>query len=64
MLSWKPGPRLEDGIWAKHWYANVHQSTGFQQQPTSTRPLADFLRPLYEESLPLYDTMFQYAIKA
>ena len=29
MLSWAPGPRAEDGIWAKHWYNAVHQSTGF-----------------------------------
>jgi hypothetical protein len=29
MLKWKRGARKEDGIWAKHWYANVHNSTGF-----------------------------------
>ncbi len=64
MLSWKPGPRPEDGIWAKHWYGNVHQSSGFQPQPTSNRPLPLFLRPLYEESLPLYESIVEHAIKA
>ncbi len=64
MLTWKPGPRPEDGIWARHWYANVHQSSGFQSQPTSNRPLPGFLEPLYEESLPLYQSMFGQAIKA
>lgn len=29
MLNWPAGPRAEDGIWAKHWYNAVHQSTGF-----------------------------------
>ncbi|XOV95166.1 MAG: sulfotransferase family protein [Bacteroidota bacterium] len=29
MLSWNPGKRPEDGVWAKYWYDNVHQSTGF-----------------------------------
>jgi len=29
MLRWKKGERKEDGIWAKHWYANIHNSTGF-----------------------------------
>lgn len=29
MLNWSAGPRPEDGIWAKYWYKNVHQSTGF-----------------------------------
>lgn len=29
MLKWERGARKEDGIWANHWYANVHNSTGF-----------------------------------
>ena len=29
MLRWTPGPRTEDGVWAKHWYNAVHKSTGF-----------------------------------
>lgn len=29
MLKWEKGERKEDGIWAKHWYANIHNSTGF-----------------------------------
>ena len=29
MLKWGKGVRKEDGIWANHWYANIHNSTGF-----------------------------------
>ena len=29
MRSWPAGARSEDGVWAKHWYGAVHQSTGF-----------------------------------
>jgi len=29
MLSWAPGARATDGVWAKHWYASVEASTGF-----------------------------------
>jgi hypothetical protein len=29
MLSWVPGPRRTDGVWAPHWYAAVEASTGF-----------------------------------
>jgi len=29
MLRWNKGARQEDGIWANHWYTNVHNSTGF-----------------------------------
>jgi len=30
MLSWKPGPRPEDGAWAKYWYQRVHASSGWE----------------------------------
>jgi hypothetical protein len=29
MLSWNKGGINEDGVWAKYWYENVHNSTGF-----------------------------------
>jgi Sulfotransferase domain len=29
MLSWPPGPRPSDGVWARHWYGSVLESTGF-----------------------------------
>jgi hypothetical protein len=29
MLSWPPGPRASDGVWAPHWYSAVWASTGF-----------------------------------
>ena len=29
MLAWPPGLRDSDGVWARHWYHAVAQSTGF-----------------------------------
>ena len=29
MLSWPPGLRETDGVWAKHWYGEVAKSNGF-----------------------------------
>ena len=29
MLSWRKGGIVEDGVWAKYWYKNVHNSAGF-----------------------------------
>lgn len=29
MLQWKPGIRPTDGAWAKYWYKEVEQTTGF-----------------------------------
>ena len=63
MLSWSAGPRQEDGIWAKHWYHAVHQSTGFAEY----RPKTDFpaqLQSLLDECLPWYDKLFAHAIRA
>ena len=31
MLKWKLGPKKEDGIWAKYWYQNVHNTTSFNK---------------------------------
>ncbi|MBK8552213.1 MAG: sulfotransferase family protein [Ignavibacteria bacterium] len=63
MLHWKAGPREEDGIWAKYWYENVHNSTGFEKQKTSSRELPEDLIPLYQECLPYYNKLFQFSIK-
>ena len=64
MLSWKPGPLPEDGVWAKYWYDNVHRSTGFSKQPTSERPLPEHLQPLYETALGHYTELYENSIKA
>jgi hypothetical protein len=61
MLSWPPGPRPTDGIWAKHWYAGVRASTGFSERrspaecsepaalPPGLEPLAARCQPFYDE---------------
>lgn len=57
MLSWPPGRRATDGVWAPHWYASVEASTGFA--PYDPRPAAvpDRLRPLVEQAQPYYDEL-------
>ena len=54
MLSWSPGRRSSDGVWAPHWYARVEASTGFDP-PSPGRPcppehahVAAMLRPDYQ----------------
>ena len=63
MRSWPAGPRPEDGTWARYWYKGVHRSTGFAQRASSGRPLPEHCQPLYEEALPYYHQLSQYAIK-
>lgn len=56
MLSWPPGPRASDGVWAPHWYAAVWSSTGFAPwRPRGTSlshhdaAVAQACRPIYAE---------------
>jgi hypothetical protein len=55
MLSWAPGRRETDGVWAEHWYAAVEASTGFGppetgpvELPADAQRLADRCRSYYE----------------
>lgn len=64
MLSWAPGPREYDGVWAPWWYDNVHRSTGFAApRPTPDSVPAD-LQPLLDQCRPLYDRLRALAIPA
>jgi len=64
MLSWKPGARPEDGVWAKHWYGNVHRSSGFEPWRPKRAPFPRELEPLLAECRPHYETLARVAIRA
>jgi hypothetical protein len=64
MLSWPAGPKPEDGVWAGHWYHNVHASTGFAPYTPPEDPFPPHLEPLLNECLPLYKRLQSYAIAA
>lgn len=64
MYNWPAGAIEADGVWAKYWYKNVHNSTGFSPQKTSQRILPDHLKPLYLEAKEYYEEMFKHSIKA
>ena len=64
MTSWEAGPRKEDGVWAPHWYHNVHKSTGFGRYTRKEDPFPERLRPLLEECIPHYNYLYQFAIRA
>ena len=63
MLSWKPGPRPEDGIWAKYWYHSLHASSGFTEYARKEEPFPEDLIPLLEECKPYYDYLYHKALK-
>ncbi len=63
MLTWEAGPRVEDGIWAKHWYHAVHKSTGFAPYVSKT-DFPEYLQSLLDDCKPWYDKLFARALRA
>jgi hypothetical protein len=63
MLQWPAGPKTYDGVWAPYWYANVHRSTGFEKQVTSSRALAPELRDLYHHANFFYEKLLPFSLK-
>ena len=62
MLSWPPGRRETDGIWAKHWYENVEASTGFAPYRPKTEPVPERLAELHERCLEYYNVLTPYRV--
>jgi hypothetical protein len=60
-LSWPAGPKPYDGVWAPHWYAQVHQSSGFALPAAEPPRMADRLEALAEEVAPLYALLAKQA---
>lgn len=63
MVHWPAGSKPYDGVWARYWYTNVHQSTGFAPQPTSDRPLPQHLHPLNEMAQYYYRAIAPFSVR-
>ncbi len=57
MLSWPAGGHPQDGVWAPHWYASVHRSTGFAGPEGPLPVLEGRAKVLAEEAMVHYDMM-------
>ncbi|WP_328472229.1 HAD family hydrolase [Actinoplanes sp. NBC_00393] len=62
MLSWAPGPRETDGVWAPFWYAAVRASTGFAPYDPSAVDVPARLRPLVEAARPYYEELAEHRL--
>jgi len=62
MLSWPKGGHAADGVWGKHWYGSVHQSTGFAGQEGPMPKLSGDYLTLAEAAMPNYEAMAPYKI--
>ena len=62
MLNWQAGPIPEDGVWAEHWYSNVHNSNGFNKYQPKEKEIPNQLKPLLRDCIPHYEILKQRSI--
>jgi hypothetical protein len=63
MLSWPPGLRPSDGVWAPHWYKDVESSTSFRPYQSRVGELPASMTAAYEECLACYETLHRERIR-
>jgi Sulfotransferase domain len=63
MLSWPPGLRDTDGIWARHWYTEVAKTTSFQPYHPTADEVPDRLREIYERCRECFERLYQYRLQ-
>jgi len=64
MLSWPPGPRPTDGVWAPHWYAAVERSTGWEPYRPKADPVPERLHGLLAACEELYARLYEHRLRA
>jgi hypothetical protein len=62
MLSWPPGLRETDGIWAKHWYDAVTRSTSFEKYKPRPGEVPDSLHDIYQRCRDCYGKLYPHRL--
>jgi Sulfotransferase domain len=62
MLSWPPGPRATDGVWAKYWYDAVLKTTTFQPYQPKNDPVPPALAGLLDEAEAIYQQLHEHRL--
>jgi hypothetical protein len=63
MLSWAPGVRETDGIWAKYWYTEVARSTSFRPYRNRDHDVPERVGAIYERCRECYDRLYQHRLQ-
>jgi hypothetical protein len=63
MLAWPAGKRATDGVWAKHWYAAVEASTGFEPYRRRHVELDGDAARLVDECRPWYEKLYALRLR-
>jgi hypothetical protein len=62
MLTWPPGPRASDGVWAPAWYGAVTASTGFARPVNTPITLGGRLEAIARRARPIYERLAQWRL--
>lgn len=63
MLSWAPGARETDGIWAKYWYPEVTRSTSFRPYRNRDHQVPERFGAIYERCRECYERLYQHRLE-
>jgi hypothetical protein len=59
MLTWPPGARDSDGVWGKHWYTKVYETTGFKRYQPKQVSVPSRLQDLLFECQAIYRRLYE-----
>ena len=62
MLSWSTGLKDYDGVWAKHWYPSVLNSTSFKPESKKQINLSDNEKTIVDRAMPIYEELYKDSI--
>jgi hypothetical protein len=62
MLSWAPGLRETDGVWARHWYGEVAKTTAFQPYRPSHAKVPAHLQEIHDRCRECYERLYKYRL--
>jgi len=62
MLSWPAGSHPNDGNWARYWYGNVYETTGFENHTSKPIKIPSELSPMLVQARQLYDHLAEYKL--
>jgi hypothetical protein len=64
MLSWPPGLRDTDGVWAKYWYKEVETTTSFRPYKPKDEPVPQRLLGMLEKCEESYRRLYAHRLTA
>jgi hypothetical protein len=62
MLSWPPGLRETDGVWARYWYGEVAKTTSFRPYRSTDQQVPERLRDVYDRCRECYARLYEWRL--